>query len=72
MITTQYKVEHGWANCIDGFRKVATHTYQLHIIRIGAMVGPAHLVEENPASGSIDSVCLVNNHVVLDTYWTVY
>jgi len=44
----------------------------MHIVPVGAIVGLAHLVRENAAVGGIDSIWLVNNHVYLDTYWTVY
>jgi len=44
----------------------------MHIVAVEAIVGLAHLVRENAASDTIDSVWLVNNHVDLDTYWTVY
>jgi len=44
----------------------------MHNVPVGAIVGPAHLVRENAASDSIDSAWLANNHVDLDTYWTVY
>jgi hypothetical protein len=44
----------------------------MHIVPVGAIVGPAHLVRGNAASDTIDSVWLVNNHVDLDTYLTVY
>jgi len=45
---------------------------KMHIVPFGAIVGPAHLVQENAASGGMDSIWLGNNHVELDTYWTVY
>ena len=45
---------------------------KMHIVPIGAIVGPAQLVEEIAAAGGIDSVWLVNNHVNFDTYWIVY
>jgi len=51
---------------------VVKQTNTMHIVPIGAIVGPAHLVQENAASGGIDSVRLVNNHVDIGTYWTVY
>jgi hypothetical protein len=51
---------------------VVKQTNKMHIVPVGAIVGPADLVWENAASGSIDCVWLVNNHVDLDTYWTVY
>ena len=44
----------------------------MHIVPVGAIVGLAHLVRQNAASVWIDSIWLVNNHVDLDTYWTVY
>ena len=73
VIPTKYKDRHGWADCIDGFIQVVKQTDQMHIVPVRATVGPAHLVRENNApSDRIDSVWLVNNHVYLDTYWTVY
>jgi len=44
----------------------------MHNVPDGTIVEPAHLVRKNAASGGIDSVWLVNDHVDLDTYWTVY
>jgi len=45
----------------------------MHIVPVEAIVGRAHLVQENnAASDRINSVWLVNNHVDLDTYWTVH
>jgi len=45
----------------------------MHSVPVGAIVGPAKLVPDNDAaSDRIDSVWLVNDHVDLDTYWTVY
>jgi len=43
----------------------------LYIVPIAAIVGPGHLVQENVASGGINSVCPVNHPVDLDTNWTV-
>ena len=63
---------HGWADCVDELIGVVKQTNKMHIVPVGAIVGPAHLVRENAASGGIDSVWLVNNNVDLDTYWTVY
>ena len=42
------------------------------IVRGGGIVRPAHIVRENAASDRIDIIWLVNNHVDLDIYWTVY
>jgi len=72
VIPTKYQDPHGWADCVDGFIRVVKQTDMMDIVPVGAMVGPAHLVRENAASDRIDSVWLVNNHVDLDTYWTVY
>jgi len=72
VIPTQFKDVHSLADCVDGFIRVVKQTNKMHIVRFGAIVGPAHLVRENVASGGIDSVWLVNDHVDLDTYWTVY
>jgi len=71
VIPTKYNDLHGWADCVDGSIRVVKQTNIMHIMPIGAIVVPAHLVRENAASGGIDSVWLVNNHVDLDTYWTV-
>jgi hypothetical protein len=43
-----------------------------HIVCVGVIVGLAHLVQVNAALDMIDSVWLVNDHVNLDTNWTVY
>jgi hypothetical protein len=73
VIPTKYKDLHGWADCIDGFIRVVKQTDKMHIVPVGAIVGPAHLVRQNnAASDRIDSICLVNNHVYLDTYCTEY
>jgi len=72
VIPTKFKDLHGWADCVDGFIRVVKQTNKMHIVTVGAIVGLAHLVQENAASRGIDSVWLVNNHVHLDTYWTVY
>jgi len=72
VIPTKYRDLHGWADCFDEFIRVAKKMNLMHNVLVGAIVGPAHLERVNAASGSIDSVWLVNNHVDLDTYWTVY
>ena len=72
LIPTKYNDLHGWADCVDGFIRVVKQTNEMHIVPIRAIVGPAHAVREDAASGGIDSIWLVNNHVDLDTYWTVY
>jgi len=72
VIPTNYKDHHGWADFVDRFIRVVKQTNNMHIVPIGAIVGPVHLVQENAALGGMDSVWLVNNHVDLDTYWTVY
>jgi hypothetical protein len=72
VIPTKYKDLHGLADCVDGFIQVVKQTYKMHIVPVGATVGPAHLVQENAALGGMDSVWLVNNHIDLDANWTVY
>jgi len=72
VIPTKYNDLHGWADCVDGFIRVVKQTNKMHIVPVGAVVGPAHLEQQNAALGGIDSIWLVNNHVDLDTYWTVY
>jgi len=72
VIPTKYKDLHSWADCVDGFISVVKQTDKMHIVPVRAIVVPAHLVwEKNAASDRIHSVWLVNNHVDLDTYWTV-
>jgi hypothetical protein len=72
VIPTKYKDLHGWADCVDGFIRMVKQMIKMHIVLVGAKVGPAHLVRENNTSGGIDCLWLVNNHVDFDTYWTVY
>ena len=72
VIPTKYNDLHGWADCVDEFIRAVKQTNKMHTVPVGAIVEPAHLVRENAALGGIDSVRLVNHHVYLDTYWTVY
>jgi hypothetical protein len=73
VIPAKYKDLHGWADCVDGFIWVVKQTDKMHIVPDAAIVGPAHLVQENnAASDRINTIWLVNNDVNLDTYWTVY
>jgi len=72
VIPTKYNDPHGWAGCVDGFILVVKQTDMMHIVSVGAIVGLAHLVRENAESDRIDSIWLVNHHVYLDTYGSVY
>jgi hypothetical protein len=73
VIPTKYNDVHGWADCVDRFIRVFKQTNKIHIVPVRTIVGPVHLLRENnPALDRIDSVWLANNHVDLDTYWTVY
>ena len=72
VIPTKFKDLHGWADCVDGFIWVVKQTNKMHIVPVVAIVGPAHLVLENPALGGINSIWLVKNPIDFDTYWTVY
>jgi hypothetical protein len=44
VIPTKYKNLHGWADCVDRFIQVVKQTNKMHIVPIGVIVGPAHLV----------------------------
>jgi hypothetical protein len=72
VIPTRYKDLHGWADYIDGFIRVVKHTNKMDIVCVGAIVRPAHLVNENAAAGILNSGWVVNSQVDLETYWTVY
>jgi hypothetical protein len=54
-IPTKYKDLHDWADCVDGFNRVVKQTNKMQIVRVGANVGPVRLVQENAASGGIDT-----------------
>jgi len=56
VIRTMYKDLHGWAECVDRFIRVFKETSKIHIVPVGAIVGLAHLVQENAALDGIDSV----------------
>jgi hypothetical protein len=68
VIPTNYKDLHGWADCVDRFIWVVKQMNKMHIVLVGAIVGPGHLLEEIAALRSIHSVQHVNNHVDLETY----
>jgi hypothetical protein len=72
VIPTKYQDLKGWADCVDRFIRVVKQTNKMHIVPVGAIVVLARLVRRNAAFGDMDSVWLANNHVALDTYWTVY
>jgi hypothetical protein len=72
MIQTKYNDPASWADCVEGFIRVVKQTDKLHIVPVGAIIGPAQLVRENAASDRINSVWRRNDNVDLDTYWTVY
>ena len=71
VIPTKYKDLHRGTDCVDSFIWIDKQTNKMHIVPIGAIVGPAHLVWENATFCGIESVWLENNHVDWDTYWTV-
>jgi hypothetical protein len=71
VIPTKFKHLHSWAECIDGFIWVVTLMNKMHIVPTGAIVGMACLVQENAASGGINSVWDGNNHDHLNSYCTV-
>ena len=71
VIPTKFKDLHSQADCVDGFMQIVKQTNKVRIVPVGAIVGSPHLVRETAALGRIDSVWRVNNHVDLDTNWTV-
>jgi hypothetical protein len=69
VIPTKYKHSHCWADCIHRFIWVVKQSNKAHNIPVAAIVGAAHLVQENnAASDRINSVWLANNNVDLDIY----
>jgi len=72
VIPTKYKDLHAWADCVDWFIRDVKQTNTMHIVPIGAILGPAHLVRKHAALGGMDTIWLVNNHVDLNTSWKVY
>jgi hypothetical protein len=67
VIPTKFKDPHGWANCVDRCIRIVRQTDVIHIVPVAAIVGMAHLVQENAASDWINSIWLVKNDVHLDT-----
>jgi len=72
VIPTRYNDLHRLVDCVDAFIQVVQLTVTVHIGLIRAVVEWAHLEQENAALGCINSISLLNNHVDLDTYSTVY
>jgi hypothetical protein len=72
VIPTKYKDLHGSADCVDELIQVVKHTSKMHTVLYPAIVGPAHVLQRNAASDSIDRIRLGNIHVYVDTFWTVY
>jgi hypothetical protein len=72
LIPTKYKDLPGCADCVEGLIRFVKQTNKMHIVPVGAIVGPVQLVRENATLVSINSVWLVNKHVDLDTNRTVY
>jgi hypothetical protein len=72
VIPTNYNDLHVSADCVDGFTWVVIQANKMDIVPAGGIVGPAHLLRENAASGGMGSVWLVNIRLDLNTYWTVY
>ena len=72
VIPANFKDLHGWADCVDGLIRIVKQRNKMHNVPVRVIVGHVHLVREHAAPGGIDNIWLVNNHVYLDTYWTVY
>jgi hypothetical protein len=56
------------ADCIDVIIWVDQYTDQMYIESIGAIVGLAHVLVENAASGSIHTLWHIKNPLYLDNY----
>jgi len=56
VIPTKYKDLHGWPDCVDRFIRIVKQTNKMHIVPVGAIDGPAHLVWENAALDGINNV----------------
>jgi hypothetical protein len=56
---TKYNDFHGWADCVVWFIRVVKQMNKMHLLPLGAIVGPAHLVPENVAFGGMNIVSLV-------------
>ena len=68
---TKYNDLQDWADCVDRVIWVVKPMNEMHIVAVGAIVELACQVWETAASSGIDILLLVNNHVIIDTYWTV-
>jgi hypothetical protein len=72
VIRKKFKDFHFCADVVNLFIRLFKLKNNMHILPIGAIVGPAHLARGNDTAGGINCIWLVNNHVDLDTYWAVY
>jgi hypothetical protein len=80
VIPTKLQHRRGWADKIHGFIRVVKLIPKMHIVSVGAIVGPALCVREDEEEvlgsgsnrGDDTSVWLLNNQVDLNVKWTVY
>jgi len=72
VIPTKYKDLDGWADDVDRIIRVVKQTDMMHVVPVGAIVGPAHVLRENAGSDRIHRVWLVHNPMDVDTCCTVY
>jgi hypothetical protein len=56
VIPTKYQVQHGWADCVDGFNWIVKLTEVRHIVCVEAIVEPLHLVRDSAISDGLDSI----------------
>ena len=70
--STKSKDLHCWAGCVDKFIQMFKLSDMLHIVPVGAIIGPVHSKQENGTSDRSDSIWVGNNQVDLDSYCTVY
>jgi len=72
VIWTKFKEFHAWDECIHEFIQIVKQMNMMHIVPIVAIVVPEQMMLENNATGSINSIWIVNNYVNLNADWTVY
>jgi hypothetical protein len=44
VIQRKYKDLHSWADCVDGVIRVVKQMNTIHIVPVGAIIGPAYMV----------------------------
>jgi hypothetical protein len=63
VIPTKYKEVDSWAKCIVRFIQIVKQMTKMNAVPVRAIIGLVHLLRDNAASSSINSVWLLNIHV---------